>query len=125
MSALKYTKDHEWLSLEGDVATVGITDYAQEQLGDVVFVELPEEGQELTQGDEAAVIESVKAAGEINAPVSGTVVGVNEVLADAPDTVNQDPTGDGWFFKIRIDGELDAGELLDEEAYNTFVEEEC
>lgn len=125
MSALKYTKDHEWLSLEGDVATVGITDYAQEQLGDVVFVELPEEGQELTAGEEAAVIESVKAAGEINAPVSGTVVAVNEVLADAPDTVNQDPIGDGWFFKVRIECDLDESEFLDEEAYKTFVEEEC
>lgn len=125
MGALKYTKDHEWLSIEGDTITIGITDYAQEQLGDVVFVELPEEGRELAEGEEAAVIESVKAAGEINAPVAGTVVAVNETLADAPDTVNEDPTGAGWFFKLRVEGDIDDSAWLDEEEYNTYVEEEC
>lgn len=125
MSALNYTKAHEWLLVEGDLVTVGITDYAQEQLGDVVFVELPEEGQEFAAGEEAVVIESVKAAGEINAPLAGTVVAVNEELAEAPDTVNQDPTGAGWFFKLRVTGDIDSSEWLDEEAYNSFVEEEC
>ncbi|MCF7980725.1 MAG: glycine cleavage system protein GcvH [Pseudomonadales bacterium] len=125
MSTLKYTKSHEWISVEGDMVTIGITDYAQEQLGDVVFVDLPEEGRELAEGEEAAVIESVKAAGEINSPVTGTVVAINEVLTDAPDTVNQDPTGAGWFFKVRIDAPIDDSEWLDEPAYNTYVEDEC
>ena len=125
MSSLKYTKSHEWILVEGEMVTIGITDYAQEQLGDVVFVDLPEEGRELVEGEEAAVIESVKAAGEINSPVSGTVVAINTVLADAPDTVNQDPTGDGWFFKLKIDAPIDDSEWLDEEGYNTYVEDEC
>ncbi|MCB1662169.1 MAG: glycine cleavage system protein GcvH [Pseudomonadales bacterium] len=125
MSTLKYTKSHEWILVEGEMVTIGITDYAQEQLGDVVFVDLPEEGRELVEGEEAAVIESVKAAGEINSPVSGTVVAINTVLADAPDTVNQDPTGDGWFFKLKIDAPIDDSEWLDEEGYNTYVEDEC
>ena len=125
MSTLKYTKSHEWILVEGEMVTIGITDYAHEQLGDVVFVDLPEEGRELVEGEEAAVIESVKAAGEINSPVSGTVVAINTVLADAPDTVNQDPTGDGWFFKLKIDAPIDDSEWLDEEGYNTYVEDEC
>lgn len=125
MSTLKFTKAHEWLSVEGDLVTVGITNFAQEQLGDVVFVELPEEGGQLAEGEEAVVIESVKAAGEINAPLAGTVVAINETLADAPDTVNQDPTGAGWFFKLRVDGGVENDAWLDEEAYNTYVEEEC
>ncbi len=125
MSALKFTKAHEWLSIEGDLVTIGITNFAQEQLGDVVFVELPEEGRQLLEGEEAAVIESVKAAGEINAPLAGTVVAINETLADAPDTVNQDPTGAGWFFKLRVEGDIENDEWLDDEAYNRYVEEEC
>jgi len=125
MSTLKYTKSHEWILVDGEMVTIGITDYAQEQLGDVVFVDLPEEGRELVEGEEAAVIESVKAAGEINSPVSGTVVAINAVLADAPDTVNQDPAGKGWFFKLKIDAPIDDSEWLDEEGYNAYLEDEC
>jgi glycine cleavage system H protein len=121
MSNLKYTKDHEWLRVEGDVATVGITEYAQEQLGDVVFVELPEEGRQLTVGEEAAVIESVKAAGEIKAPLPGTVVEINQALEDTPDLVNQDAQGDGWFFKIRVEGDVDESDFLDQDVYNNLI----
>ena len=124
MSDLMFTPDHEWLAIEGDVVTIGITDHAQGQLGDIVFVELPGEGDALSAGDEAAVIESVKAAGEIKVPIAGTVVAVNEALADAPETVNQDPLGEGWFFKIRIDGALDAGDFLDESGYLALVADE-
>lgn len=125
MSALKFTKSHEWIAIEGDLVTIGITDYAQDQLGDVVFVDLPEEGRELAEGEEAAVIESVKAAGEINSPVSGTVVAINELLADAPDTVNQDPTGNGWFFKVKLEGDYDDSEWLDEAEYQSYLDDEC
>ena len=125
MSDLKFTADHEWLAIDGDVVTVGITDHAQAQLGDIVFVELPAAGDTLSEGTEAAVIESVKAAGEIKSPVSGTVIAVNEELADAPETVNQDPQGAGWFFRIRIDGDLDASEFLDEYAYQSLVEDDA
>jgi len=120
-----YTKSHEWILVEGEMVTIGITDYAQEQLGDVVFVDLPEEGRELVEGEEAAVIESVKAAGEINSPVTGTVVAINAKLADAPDTVNQDPMGNGWFFKLKLDEAIDDSEWLDEEGYNAYLEDEC
>lgn len=123
MSALKYTEEHEWLALKDGIATVGITHFAQEQLGDIVFVELPEIGRTFEQGEEAAVIESVKAAGEINAPVSGTVIAVNEALSEAPDTVNTDPLGDGWFFKLRLNDETQLSELMDENAYNNLVEQ--
>lgn len=125
MSTVMYTKSHEWILVEGEMVTIGITDYAQEQLGDVVFVDLPEEGRELVEGEEAAVIESVKAAGEINSPVTGTVVAINAVLADAPDTVNQDPMGNGWFFKLKLDEAIDDSEWLDEEGYNAYLEDEC
>ncbi len=125
MSDLKFTPDHEWLAIDGDVVTVGITDHAQGQLGDIVFVELPAEGDTLSEGNEAAVIESVKAAGEIKSPVSGTVIAVNEALADAPETVNQDPQGAGWFFRIKIDGDFDSSEFLDEYAYQSLVEDEA
>jgi len=121
MSNLKYTKDHEWLRVEGDMATVGITEYAQEQLGDVVFVELPEEGRQLTVGEEAVVIESVKAAGEIKAPLPGTVVEINQALEDTPDLVNQDAQGDGWFFKIRVEGDIDESDFLDQDVYNNLI----
>ena len=97
----RYTHDHEWIRLEGDTATVGITDYAQEQLGDIVFVELPDVGKKLAKGDEAAVVESVKAASEIFAPVAGEVIAVNDALADEPGTVNEHPEGAGWFFKLK------------------------
>ncbi|WP_448189108.1 glycine cleavage system protein GcvH [Azospirillum sp. sgz301742] len=119
---VKYTKDHEWIRVEGDVATVGISDYAQSQLGDVVFVELPEVGRTVAQGKEAAVVESVKAASEVFSPVSGTVTEVNPDLESEPAKVNTGAEGDGWFFKLRLSnpGELDA--LMDEAAYKAFVE---
>ncbi|BBE72228.1 glycine cleavage system protein GcvH [Oharaeibacter diazotrophicus] len=117
-----FTEDHEWLSVDGDVATVGITDYAQAQLGDVVYVEVPEVGRTLAKGGEAAVVESVKAASEVYAPASGTVVEANGALADAPATVNESPEDAGWFFKLKLAdaGELDA--LMDEAAYRAFVD---
>jgi glycine cleavage system H protein len=122
MSRIKFTEDHEWLLLDEDGNfTVGITDYAQEQLGDIVFVELPEIGAEIIAGDEAAVVESVKAAGDIRAPINGTICDINEILADAPEKVNSDPMGEGWFFKItpmemdEIDG------MMDEDAYWDYI----
>ncbi len=117
-----FTQDHEWLSVEGDVATVGITDYAQAQLGDVVYVEVPEAGRALVKGGEAAVVESVKAASEVYAPVSGTVTEGNAALADNPAAVNEAPETTGWFFKMTLSdtGELDG--LMDEAAYRAFVD---
>lgn len=122
MSGRKYTEDHEWLEIDGDVATVGITDFAQEQLGDVVFVELPEIGKTFAKGDEAAVVESVKAAAEVYAPVGGEIVGINDLLVDDPALVNASATKNGWFFRIKLadTGELDA--LMDEDAYTAFAE---
>lgn len=122
MSERWYSEDHEWILVEGDIGTVGISDHAQEQLGDIVFVETPEEGKELTKGDEAAVVESVKAASEIYAPVSGEVVESNETLADNPGLVNSDPLGEGWFFKMQISDPSELEELMDEAAYKEFVE---
>jgi glycine cleavage system H protein len=121
MSKTYYTEEHEWIRVEGDTATIGISDYAQSQLGDVVFIELPDVGKALAKGDEAAVVESVKAASEVYAGVSGEVVEVNEALADEPGKVNSAPTGDGWFFKLKLAdaGELD--ELMDEAAYKDLV----
>ncbi len=121
MSGLKYSKEHEWVLVDGNVATVGISDYAQDQLGDVVYVELPEVGRRVAQNEEAAVVESVKAASEVYAPVSGEVVEVNQALEDDPALVNGDPTGEGWFLKLRLSapGELDG--LMDEAAYADFV----
>jgi len=116
-----YTKDHEYLRIEGDVAVVGITDYAQQALGDVVFVELPQIGKTLEKGAEAAVVESVKAASEVYAPVSGEVVAVNSALPDQPGTVNEDPAGAGWFLKIRIGDKSELDSLMDEAAYAEFV----
>ena len=124
MSEMRFTEDHEWILLEDDdIATVGITDYAQEQLGELVYVELPDVDLELTQGSEAATIESVKAAGEIKAPVTGTVIEVNETLADEPERVNNDPTGDGWFLKMKVDDAAQLEELMDEDAYEAFIKE--
>ncbi|WP_164119200.1 glycine cleavage system protein GcvH [Sphingorhabdus sp. Alg239-R122] len=116
-----FTEDHEWIEVNGSVATVGITDYAQEQLGDVVFVEVPESGKELTKGDDAAVVESVKAASDVYAPVSGKVNGGNAALADDPSLINTDPEGEGWFFKLDLSdaGQLDG--LMDDAAYKEFV----
>lgn len=117
----RYTKDHEYIRVDGDTGTVGITDYAQQQLGDVVFVELPQPGKTLAKGAEAAVVESVKAASEIYAPVSGEVVDVNADLESTPGTVNEDPAGRGWFLKLKIQdpGELDG--LMTEDQYRDFV----
>jgi glycine cleavage system H protein len=122
MTALKFTADHEWIRAEQDgTATVGITAFAEQQLGDIVFVELPAVGRHFGAGDEAVVIESVKAAADVKMPVAGEVVAVNEALADAPDTVNREPLGAGWFLKIRPDdpGALDA--LLDQAAYEQLI----
>ena len=121
MAETRYTKDHEYIRIEGDTGTVGISDYAQGQLGDVVFVELPTVGKALSKGGEAAVVESVKAASEVYAPVSGEVVEVNGELEAAPGTVNEDPAGKGWFLKIKIKdaGELDA--LMNEAEYQDYV----
>ena len=121
MSETRYTKDHEYIRIEGDTAVVGISDYAQSQLGDVVFVELPAIGKKLSKGGEAAVVESVKAASEVYAPVSGEVVEVNSELEGAPGTVNEDPAGKGWFVKLKLSdaGELDG--LMSEAEYQDYV----
>lgn len=122
MSVVKYTKDHEWVAVDGDVGTVGITDYAQSQLGDVVFVELPEEGRSLERGGEAAVVESVKAASEVYAPVTGTVVEANEALAAEPALVNGEPETGGWFFKVKLADPAELDGLMDADAYKAYVE---
>ena len=124
MSTLRYTRDHEWVRIDGDLAVVGISDYAQSQLGDIVYVELPQIGRRVEQGKEAAVVESVKAASEVYAPVAGEVVEVNEALAADPARVNADPTGEGWFIKLRLDDPKQLDTLMDEEAYKRFVEEQ-
>jgi glycine cleavage system H protein len=122
MSGLKFTSDHEWVRPEQDGAvTVGITRYAEQQLGDIVYVELPEVGRRLGTGDEVVVIESVKAAADIKMPVAGEVVAVNEALADAPDTVNRDPLGAGWFLKIRPDQAAELDGLLDQAGYDQLT----
>ena len=121
MSDLKFTEDHEWVLIEGDSATVGITDYAQDQLGDIVFVELPEEDKELVKGDEAAVVESVKAASEVYAPLSGTVTEVNGALEGEPALVNSDAQNDGWFFKMTLSDPAELDELMDEKAYKIYL----
>ena len=118
---LFYTKEHEWLRIADGKATVGITDFAQGELGDVVFVELPEVGAQLSQGDNSGVVESVKAASEIYSPVSGEIVDANSLLEDAPDTVNSDPTGDGWFFKIKLSDASELDGLMDEATYKAFA----
>lgn len=122
MTFIKYTKDHEWIRVEGDIGVVGITEYAQEQLGDVVFIELPETGRTVEAGAEAAVVESVKAASEIYAPVGGEIVEVNEALGADPALVNRDPMGEGWFLRIRIADQSGLGDLMDAAAYGEYVE---
>ncbi|ASK86895.1 glycine cleavage system protein GcvH [Sphingorhabdus sp. SMR4y] len=117
-----FTDEHEWVEVEGDTATVGITDYAQEQLGDIVFVEVPEVGTELAQGDDAAVVESVKAASDVYAAVSGEVIEVNEALEDEPGLVNSSAEEDGWFFRITLSDKDELSDLMDEKAYKAFVE---
>ena len=121
MSQLGFTKDHEWIRIENGTGTVGITDYAQGQLGDVVFVELPAIGKTVARGDEAAVVESVKAASEIYAPMSGEVTAVNAALNDNPGLVNQAAMGDGWFLKLKLGAPAEFGELMDEAAYKSYV----
>ncbi len=118
---MKFTKDHEWVSLDGDVATVGITQHAAEALGDVVFVETPEAGKTVSQGDSFAVVESVKAASDVYAPVSGEVVEGNAALATTPETVNADPQGDGWFAKIKVSDTSQLDALMDQAAYDAFL----
>ena len=124
MSTIRFTRDHEWIRLEGDLAVIGITDYAQSQLGDVVYVELPEIGHRVEQGKEAAVVESVKAASEVYAPVSGEVAEVNDAIVADPAKVNADAMGEGWFFKLRLADPKQLDGLLDKDAYNKFVEEQ-
>lgn len=124
MTALRFTRDHEWVRLDGDLAVIGITDYAQSQLGDVVYVELPQIGDRVEKGREAAVVESVKAASEVYAPVSGEVAEVNDALAADPAKVNADPLGEGWFLKLRLDDPNELDGLMDEAAYQLFVAEQ-
>ena len=121
MSILRYTDDHEWARLDGNTVTVGITEFAQDQLGELVFVELPTIGGAVTRGDEAAVIESVKAAGEVKSPVGGTIMEINESLVDTPEKVNDDPMGEGWIYKVAITDPTEWESLMDEEAYTTLV----
>ncbi|MDR5651047.1 glycine cleavage system protein GcvH [Ruixingdingia sedimenti] len=118
---MKYTEEHEWLRVEGDLVVVGITEHAATQLGDVVFVELPEPETVVAKGDEAVVIESVKAASDILAPLDGEIVAVNEVLADNPGLVNEDPLGAGWFFKMRVDDLSALEDYMDEDEYNDLI----
>lgn len=116
-----FTEDHEWVDVDGDIGTVGISEYAQSQLGDIVFVDVPEEGKEVTKGDEAAVVESVKAASDVYSPVSGTVIEGNAALGDSPGLVNEDPEGDGWFYKLTLTDLDELKDLMDEVAYAAFV----
>lgn len=116
-----FTEEHEWVDVDGDIATVGITDYAQHQLGDIVFVELPEEGKSFDKGDDAAVVESVKAASDVYSPVSGEVVEANGALEGEPSLVNSDPEHEGWFFKLRLADAAELEELMDSAAYEAFV----
>ena len=118
---MRYTEEHEWLRVEDDLIVVGITEHASEQLGDVVFVELPEEGTEVVKDDEVAVIESVKAASDILAPVDGEIVEVNDALIENPGMVNDDPTGDGWFFKMKVEDTSVIDDFMDEAGYKEFI----
>lgn len=121
MSTLYYTKDHEYISVEGDIGTIGITDHAQQALGDVVFIELPKAGTKLARGKEAAVVESVKAASDVYAAASGEVVEVNKALEGTPGTVNEDAQGRGWFFKLKLTDKTELGDLMDAAAYEAFL----
>lgn len=121
MATTYYTEDHEWLRVEGGIATVGITDYAQEQLGDLVFVELPEVGRTISKGDATVVVESVKAASDVYAPVDGEIVEVNQALSSEPALVNSAPTGDGWLWKMKLADESQLEGLLDEAGYNALI----
>ena len=123
MSKIYFSKEHEWIEVEDDLGTVGITLYAQEQLGDIVFAEVTKLKEKVLRNDDVAVVESVKAASDIFAPVSGTVIEWNDLLDDAPETLNSDPTKSGWVFKMMIDAPEELQELMDEAAYNKFIEE--
>ncbi|MGH7907641.1 MAG: glycine cleavage system protein GcvH [Candidatus Binataceae bacterium] len=121
---LKYSKEHEWVAAEGPVATIGITDHAQDQLGEIVYIELPSVGDKISKDDPFGVVESVKAVSDIYAPVSGTVIEINEDLPESPETVNDDPYGDGWLVKVRISDASDLDDLLDDEEYGALVASE-
>ena len=123
MPERKYTDQHEWLQADGSLITVGLTDFAQSALGDIVFVELPEVGAALTAGSDVIVVESVKAAGDVSCPINGVVESVNEVFADAPETINEDPLGAGWLIKVRTDEAPDLSGFMDATAYNAFCED--
>ena len=119
--SVKYSNEHEWIRVEGDVGTIGITNYAQEQLGDVVFVDVPAVGRKVAKGESVAVVESVKAASDIYSPASGEVTEANAALADTPGDVNADPMGKGWFFKVKLSDPAELDELMDQAAYDAFV----
>ena len=119
--SLYFTKEHEWVRVEGDVATVGISDHAQEALGDIVFAEVPDEGKAVSKGDDCAVVESVKAASDVYAPVSGDLIEGNSALADDPSLINRDPEGEGWFFKLKLSDPSELEGLMDENAYREWV----
>ena len=119
--SLYFTREHEWVRVDGDTATVGISDHAQEALGDIVFAEVPETGRKVTKGQEAAVVESVKAASDVYAPVSGEVIEGNSKVADDPSVINSDPEGEGWFFKLRLDNPSELDGLMDEGAYREWI----
>jgi glycine cleavage system H protein len=121
MSTVRYTKEHEWIRIDGDEAVIGITVFAQDQLGDIVFVDLPEVGRHVEKGKEAGVVESVKAASEVYAPATGDVTATNAALADDPAMVNKDPTGDGWFYKLKLADPKELDALMDEAAYTAFT----
>jgi glycine cleavage system H protein len=118
---LYFTKEHEWIRVEGDTATVGISNHAQEQLGDIVFAEVPDSGRHVSKGQEAAVVESVKAASDVYAPVSGDVLEGNQAVADDPALINSDPEGQGWFFKLKLDNPSELDGLMDEGAYREWI----
>jgi len=122
--SIKYSEDHEWIDAKGDdLVVIGITDFAQEQLGDLVYVELPEVGDECSRGENISVIESVKAASDLVAPVSGSIIEVNSRLEDEPEIVTEDSMGEGWFIKVKLSNPEELNDLMDEDAYNTFIEE--
>ncbi len=121
MADTRYSQEHEWLRIEGDVGTIGITQYAQEQLGDVVFVDVPAVGRKVAKGESIAVVESVKAASDIYSPASGEVVEANAALSETPGDVNAEPLGKGWFFKLKLSDKSELDKLMDETAYNAFV----
>src|SRR3990170_289226 len=121
---LKYTKEHEWVKVDGDIATIGITDYAQDSLGDVVYVELPQEGGSVTKNEPFGVVESVKAVSDLYSPVSGTVAEVNDAIGDSPEAVNDDPYGDAWMIKVQLSNKDELNDLLTADEYQKYIEEE-